>query len=106
MISKEDIISTLYERNQSNGAFILDTEEFSKWKKQKSNTSGYVVKYSTNSKMKKAKTMYVSGNKKTKKSISGLKKGKKYYVQLATYKSVKGTKVISKYSKTKTVKVK
>lgn len=56
--------------------------------------------------MKKAKTMYVSGNKKTKKSISGLKKGKKYYVQLATYKSVKGTKVISKYSKTKTVKVK
>ena len=36
MISKEDIISTLYERNQSNGAFILDTEEFSKWKKQKS----------------------------------------------------------------------
>lgn len=77
-----------------------------KWKKQKSNTSGYVVKYSTNSKMKKAKTMYVSGNKKTKKSISGLKKGKKYYVQLATYKSVKGTKVISKYSKTKTVKVK
>ncbi len=77
-----------------------------KWKKQKSNTSGYVVKYSTSSKMKNVKTVYVSGNNKTSKSISGLKKGKKYYVQLATYKSVKGTKVVSKYSKTKTVKTK
>lgn len=77
-----------------------------KWKKQKSNTSGYVVRYSTSSKMKNAKTVYVSGNGKTSKSISSLKKGKKYYVQVATYKSVKGTKIVSKYSKTKTVKAK
>lgn len=77
-----------------------------KWKKQKKNTSGYVVKYSTNSKMKNSKVVYVSGNGKTSKSISGLKKGKKYYVQVATYKTVKGSKIVSKYSKVKNVKAK
>ena len=77
-----------------------------KWKKQKSNTQGYAVRYSTNSKMKNAKTVYVSGNGKTSKSISNLKKGKKYYVQVATYKSVKGGKAVSKYSSAKSVKTK
>lgn len=77
-----------------------------KWKKQKSNTSGYVVRYSTSSKMKNAKKVYVSGNGKTSKSISNLKKGKKYYVQVATYKTVKGKKIVSNYSKAKAVKTK
>lgn len=76
-----------------------------KWKKQASSTSGYAIKYSTKSNMKSAKTVYVSGKSKTSKTISGLKKGKKYYVQVATYTN-NGGRTLSKYSKAKSVKVK
>ena len=38
--------------------------------------------------------------------ITGLKKGKTYYVKVRTYKTVKGKKYYSGWSKVKTVKVK
>ena len=59
------------------------------WKKQASQTSGYQVQYSTSSKFKKAKTVTISKNKTTSKSVSKLSAKKKYYVRVRTYKTVK-----------------
>ena len=50
----------------------------------------------------------VKGNKKASKRITGRKPGKKYYVRIRTYKSVKGRgktkKFYSAWSKVKTVR--
>lgn len=81
-----------------------------KWKKQKTQTTGYQIQYSTSSKFKNAKTVTVSKNKTTGKTVSKLKAKKKYYVRVRTYKTVKAggksTKIYSSWSKAKTVKVK
>ncbi len=79
-----------------------------KWKKVKA--SGYQIQYSTSSKFKSAKTVTVSKNKTTSKTISKLKAKKKYYVRIRTYKTVKvngkNTKLYSSWSKTKSVTTK
>ncbi|MCM1286486.1 MAG: CAP domain-containing protein [Acetobacter sp.] len=83
-----------------------------KWKKQASQTTGYEIQYSTSSKFtaKTTKTVTVSKNKTTSKSISKLKAKKKYYVRIRTYKTVKvngkNTKIYSSWSKAKNVKIK
>ncbi|MCM1285863.1 MAG: fibronectin type III domain-containing protein [Acetobacter sp.] len=81
-----------------------------KWKKLTSQTTGYQIQYSTSSKFKSAKTVTVSKNKTTSKSISKLKAKKKYYVRIRTYKTVKvngkNTKIYSSWSKAKTVTTK
>ncbi len=77
-----------------------------KWKKQTSQTTGYQIQYSTSSKFKSAKTVTVSKNKTTSKSISKLKAKKKYYVRIRTYKTVGKTKYYSSWSKAKTVTTK
>ncbi len=82
-----------------------------KWKKQSAAT-GYQVQYSTNSKFKKSatKTVTVKKNKQTSSKISKLKSGKKYYVKVRTYKTLKingkSTKVYSAWSSVKSAKVK
>ena len=81
-----------------------------KWKKQKKNTDGYEIQYSTNKKFKKAvKTVTVKNNKKNTKTIKKLKRGKKYYVRIRTYKNVSSNgqtiRVYSDWSKKKGVKV-
>ncbi len=82
-----------------------------KWKKQSAAT-GYQVQYSTNSKFKKSatKTLTVKKNKQTSSKISKLKSGKKYYVKVRTYKTIKingkSTKVYSAWSSVKSAKVK
>lgn len=77
------------------------------WKKQKKNVSGYQIQYSTSKKFDKAvKTKTVKGTKKTSLTISKLKAKKTYYVRIRTYKTVKGTKYYSEWSKTKKVKTK
>ena len=69
------------------------------WKKQATQTTGYQVQYSTSSKFKKAKTVTVSKNKTTSKSVSKLSAKKKYYVRVRTYKTVKiGGKSVKLYS--------
>ncbi|MBR1663730.1 MAG: leucine-rich repeat domain-containing protein [Ruminococcus sp.] len=70
--------------------------------------TGYQVTYSTSKKFAKSKTktVTVKGNAKTSKTVKSLKKGKKYYVKVRTYKTVNGKKYYSAYSKVKTVKVK
>ena len=83
-----------------------------KWKKQRIQTTGYEVQYSTSRKFTKKTTKYVTvkGNKKVSRKITGRKPGKKYYVRVRTYKSVRvdgrAKKVYSGWSKVRSVKVK
>ena len=82
-----------------------------KWKKQSkkmatSTITGYQIRYSLKSNMKKAKTKTVKGYKKTSKTIKKLKAKKKYYIQIRTYKIVNGDYYYSKWSKKKSIKTK
>ena len=74
-----------------------------KWKKQTKQTTGYEIQYSTSSKFKGAKTVRNIKTKTTIKRISKLKAKKKYYVRIRTYKTVKGKKYYSSWSKSKKV---
>ena len=77
-----------------------------KWKK-KTSISGYAIQYSTDKKFKAGvKTVNVNGAKKSQKVLSKLKKGKKYYIRIATYKKVGKVKYYSSWSSVKSVKVK
>ena len=77
------------------------------WKKQKTQTTGYQIEYSTNKKFKSGnKKVTIKKNKTTSTTVKKLKKNKKYYVRIRTYKTVKGTKYYSGWSKVKNVKVK
>lgn len=72
-----------------------------------SDISGYEVQYSTSKKFTKKTTKTVTAKKSSKKTtIKKLKKGKKYYVRVRTYKTVNGKKVYSGWSTVKSVKVK
>ena len=81
-----------------------------KWKKQTTQTTGYQIQYSTSSKFKDIKTVTITKNKTTSKTISNLKAKKKYYARIRTYKTVKqngkSTKIYSSWSKAQSVKVK
>lgn len=74
-------------------------------KKYTTQTTGYQIRYSTSSKMSNPKTVTIK-NTTTSKSVSKLSKGKKYYVQIRTYKTVNGTKYYSSWSTAKSVKTK
>ena len=74
-----------------------------RWKKQSVQTSGYQIMLATNSKFTKGKKkVTVAGKTKVKKTVTGLKADKKYYVKIRTYKTVSGKKYFSAWSKTKT----
>lgn len=82
-----------------------------KWKKQSTQTTGYQLQYSTSSKFKRGtKTVNISKNKTTSKSVGKLYAKKKYYVRVRTYKTVKfggkNIKLYSGWSKAKAVKTK
>lgn len=69
--------------------------------------SGYQVRYSLKSSMKSAKTVYVGKiSTAVTKTVKKLKKNKKYYVQVRTYKTIRGKKVFSAWSAKKSVKTK
>lgn len=70
------------------------------WKKQKTQTTGYQVQYSTDKNFKKNnETVTISKNSTTSKSVGKLKAKKKYYVRVRTYKTVKfGSKSVKLYS--------
>ena len=80
-----------------------------KWDKL-TNVTGYQIQYSTNSNFSSAKTVKITKNTTNSKTVSGLKSGKKYYVRIRTYKTVKlngkSTTVYSNWSKAKTIKIK
>lgn len=77
------------------------------WKKA-SDVKGYEIQYSTSSKFtkKKTKTVNITSAKKTSKTLKSLKKNKKYYVRVRTYKIVANQKVYSDWSAVKTVTTK
>ena len=75
------------------------------WKKNKT-CSGYAIQYSLNKNFRSGvKTIYIGKNSMTKKTLSGLVKGKTYYVRLASYKKAGSTKILSNWSKAKAVKI-
>ncbi len=73
-----------------------------KWKKQ-TGITGYQIQYSTKKDMSGSKKLKVAKSKKSA-TLSKLKKGKKYYVRIRTYKTVSGTNYYSKWSAKKKVK--
>ena len=76
-----------------------------KWKKG-AGCQGYQIIYSTNSKFKNATSKIIKNAKTTNYALSGLKKGKKYYVKIRSYRKVNGGYLFSQWSNTKKVKVK
>ena len=78
-----------------------------KWKKQTSKSTGYQIQYATDSKFTKdVKTVTVSKNTTTSKTITKLKGKKKYYVRVRTYKTVSGNKCYSAWSGSKSITTK
>ena len=81
-----------------------------RWKKQsgkmsKSRITGYQIQLARDKKFtKNKKTIQVKGYKKVSVKATKLKAKKKYYVRVRTYKTVKGVKYYSPWSKAKTVK--
>ncbi|MDO5547969.1 MAG: fibronectin type III domain-containing protein [Eubacteriales bacterium] len=74
-----------------------------KWAKQATQTTGYQLQYSTNSKFTGAKTITIAKNKTVSKKVTKLTAKKKYYVRIRTYKTVSGKKYYSAWSKAKAV---
>ncbi len=76
--------------------------------KKVSGITGYQVTYSTSKKFTKSttKTVSVKGASKTTKLIKKLRKGRRYYVKVRTYKTVGKVKYYSSYSAVKSIKVK
>ena len=83
-----------------------------RWKKQAVQTAGYEIQYSASSRFSKktTRTITVKNKKTTSKTIAKQKPGKKYYVRIRTYQSVKiegkTVRICSKWSKVKSVKTK
>ena len=79
-----------------------------KWKKgKKAQVTGYQVMVATDKKFtKNIKKTFVKGYSKTSYKMTKLKAKKKYFVKVRTYKTVKGVKIYSNWSKVKTVKTK
>lgn len=81
------------------------------WKKQGTQTTGYELTYSTSRSFSKKKTTIVTVSRnKTKKTVSKLKKRKRYYVRIRTYKNVvingQNTRLYSSWSVAKEVMTK
>ena len=76
------------------------------WKRNKKAT-GYQIVVATDKSFKNVvKTVNIKKNKTVKTSVKGLKKGKKYYVRVRSYKKASGGNVYSSWSKAKPVKAK
>ena len=69
------------------------------WTKQTAQTNGYEIEYSTSSKFTGSKKAVISKNTTASKKITGLKKNKKYYFRIRTYKNVtENSKTVKYYS--------
>ena len=75
------------------------------WKKHSTQTTGFQIRYGTSSTFKTYKTVTVSGKSAVSKTVSKLKKGKKYYVKVRAYKTVNGTRYYGSWSAVKSVRV-
>lgn len=75
-----------------------------KWSKN-SSASGYLLQYSTSSSFSNATTFTLTSNSTISKKMTGLSKGKTYYVRVRSYKVVGKTKYYSGWSETSSVKI-
>lgn len=74
-----------------------------KWKRQTIQTTGYQIRYSLSSDFSNAQTKTITKNTTLSTTVSKLKGGKRYYVQIRTYKSVNGKRFYSPWGKTSSV---
>lgn len=77
-----------------------------KWAKQAAQASGYKLRWSYKASMKSAKTLTVKRVGKVSRTLAGLKRGKRVYVQVCTCKLVSGKVYSSAWSKAKGARVK
>ena len=78
-----------------------------KWNKNTTQTTGYQIQYAIDSTFYSDENkIKIGSNKTTSKTIKKLKKNKKYYVRIRTYKKVGGKKIYSSWSKVLKVKTK
>ena len=75
------------------------------WNKNTAVT-GYQIQYSLKSDFSSKKTVTISKNTQTSKTITGLTKRKKYYVRIRSFKTVSGTKYYSAWSTSKATTIK
>ncbi len=75
------------------------------WQKRQAPVKGYQIRYSLKKNMKSAKSRTVAKASASKLKVKGLKKNRKYYVQVRTYKVIAGKKIYSGWSGKKSVKV-
>ena len=75
-----------------------------KWSKN-SKANGYQIQYSTSSSFSSPKSVTITSNATVSKKITGLTKGKTYYVRMRSYKTVGSTKYYSAWSASKSVKI-
>ena len=75
------------------------------WKKT-SGVKGYQIQYSLKKNFKGSKTVTITKSSTTSKTISKLKRRKKYYVRVRTYREVLGKKYYSAWSSSKNKKTK
>lgn len=75
-----------------------------KWTKK--SVKGYEIQYSTSSKFSNATTKTIKKSSTVSKTINNLKSKKKYYVRIRTYKTVKGQKLYSAWTKAQNIKTK
>lgn len=76
-----------------------------RWKKR-TKVSGYQIRYSRKSSMKSAKMITIKSYQTVSRRIRKLRKGKRYYVQVRTWKKVSGRRYYSAWSKKKSVRTK
>ena len=77
-----------------------------KWKAQKKQVSGYQLQYATNKRFSGGKKVKVTGAKRNKRTLAGLKAGTTYYVRLRAWHKAGGKTWYSAWSKAKSVKTK
>ena len=77
-----------------------------KWRKNKQ-ANGYQLQYALNNKFtKRVKTLRIKKAGTLSRTIKKLKKGKKYFVRIRTYKIIGNATYYSEWSKTKKIKIK
>ena len=77
-----------------------------RWKKGNSLVEGYEIQYSLDAEFKDAATVTAGKRKTTETVITGLKKGKTYWVRIRTYRTVDGKQYYSDWSEAMKKKIK
>ncbi|MDY2960212.1 MAG: fibronectin type III domain-containing protein [Hornefia sp.] len=108
---KNNKVKTLKYKICPKGTEIVDLRSRKKkltirWKKNRTQTTGYEIQYSVSSKFKNTKTVKIKSNRKTSLAVKKLKKGKRYNIRIRTYSKTKGGMLYSSWSKNKRVKIK